>query len=98
MCAVRPDESEENGAMKLKAKIVTKASREKEPEASNQPTVPSGYRRLKWNEVVSVGDFVADGHQGFIPWEGPGGFRADSFEKTIYRQSGGHVPAAKKSK
>ena len=43
-------------------------------------------RRLKWNELVTSGDFVEDGNQGFEPWEGPRGFRADSFVKTIYRK------------
>ena len=43
-------------------------------------------RLLKWNELVRRGDFVEDGRQGFEPWVGPGGFRADSFEKKIYRQ------------
>jgi hypothetical protein len=55
-------------------------------DASAPAVVPSGLRRLKWNEVVSRGDFVSDGRQGFEPWEGPGGFRADSFVKAIYRK------------
>ncbi len=45
-----------------------------------------GLRPLKWNEMVRRGDFVADGLQGFEPWEGPSGFRADAFVKTIYRR------------
>jgi len=56
------------------------------------------FRRLKWNELVSRGDFVTDGHQGFEPWEGPGGFRADSFVKPIYRRDESRSNAAKKSK
>jgi len=44
------------------------------------------FRRLKWNELVSRGDFVMDEHQDFEPWEGPSGFRADSFIKPIYRR------------
>jgi hypothetical protein len=48
--------------------------------------VPKRFRRLKWNERVKRGDFVENGHQGFEPWEGPLGFRADSFVKTIYRK------------
>ena len=44
------------------------------------------FRRLKADELVSHGDFVADGRRGFEPWEGPGGFRADSFVKAIYRK------------
>jgi len=43
-------------------------------------------RRLKWNELVRRGDFVADGGQGFEPWAGPAGFRADAFVKQIYRR------------
>ncbi|HKI68878.1 MAG TPA: hypothetical protein VKA67_04770 [Verrucomicrobiae bacterium] len=47
--------------------------------------VPKRYRRLKCNELVSHGDFVADEHRGFEPWEGPNGFRANSFIKPVYR-------------
>jgi hypothetical protein len=42
-------------------------------------------RRVKWDEVVRQGDFVIAGN-GFEPWEGPTGFRADSFLKPIYRR------------
>jgi len=45
------------------------------------------FRRLKQNELVSVGDFVSDNHQGFEPWVGPSGFQAGSFVKPIYRQT-----------
>jgi hypothetical protein len=44
------------------------------------------FRRLKADELVSQGDFVADGRSGFKLWEGLSGFRADSFVKTIYRR------------
>ena len=44
------------------------------------------FRRLKANELVSRGDFTANDRQEFEPWEGPTGFRADSFVKTIYRK------------
>jgi hypothetical protein len=54
-------------------------------------------RVLKWNEMVRRGDFVADGHQGFEPWEGPSGFRADSFVKQIYRRLGRQPAGARKS-
>ncbi len=47
---------------------------------------PDCFRPLKWNELVKRGDFVADGRQGFEPWVGPSGFRADAFVKQIYRQ------------
>jgi len=57
---------------------------------------PKHLRRLKWNELVSRGDFVADGRQGFEPWEGPSGFRADSFVNPIYRQDKSHSTATEK--
>ena len=47
---------------------------------------PDRFRRLDWNELVCRGDFVADEQQRLEPWEGPGGFRADSFVKPIYRR------------
>jgi len=57
-------------------------------EAASTATAiaPNGLRPLKWNEVVKRGDFVRDGRQGFEPWVGPSGFRADAFVKQIYRQ------------
>jgi len=45
-------------------------------------------RPLKLNELVRRGDYVGNGHHGFEPWDGPGGFRADAFVKTIYRRRG----------
>ena len=48
--------------------------------------IPTRLRRLRRNELVSRGDFVADPQRGFEPWEGPGGFRADAFVKPIYRR------------
>lgn len=60
------------------------------PEAAARVVTPARvakhFRRLKADELVSHGDFVADGRCGFEPWEGPGGFRADSFVKPIYRK------------
>ncbi|MEI8291269.1 MAG: hypothetical protein WCH99_17515 [Verrucomicrobiota bacterium] len=56
-----------------------------------------GLRPLKWNERVQRGDFVADGRQGFELWEGPSGFRADAFVKTIYRRSNHRPVVAAKS-
>lgn len=44
------------------------------------------FRRLKWDELVVQGDFVANERQGFELWEGPGGFRADAFLRPIYRR------------
>ena len=57
--------------------------------------VPGHLRRLKWNELVRRGDFVQDGHQGFEPWAGPAGFRADTYIKTIYRNLARPVMAGK---
>ncbi len=44
------------------------------------------FRRLKWDELVTSGDYIVNEQQGFEPWEGPRGFRADSFLKPIYRR------------
>jgi hypothetical protein len=57
-----------------------------EPEAPTRTSVSERFRRLKWNEVVWRGDFVADERLGLQPWEGPGGFRADAFVRPIYRR------------
>jgi len=57
-----------------------------EPAAQSGAGVLERFRRLKWNEVVCHGDFVADERLGLEPWEGPGGFRADTFVKPIYRR------------
>jgi len=69
--------------------------------ASQLPATPASqtthFRRLEWNELVTRGDFVADGRQGFEPWEGPSGFRADAFVKIIYRRSGSRPAAARKT-
>lgn len=68
------------------------------PEAPAAVAVPEGLRRLKWNEVVRHGDFVENGRQGMVPWEGPGGFRAGSYVKAIYRRKARRAPATKESK
>src|SRR5260370_20971170 len=52
-----------------------------EPEAPSRASVPERFRRLKWNEVVWSGDFVADERLGFELWEAPGVFRAGSETK-----------------
>ena len=57
-----------------------------EPEALARGSVPKRFRRLKWNEVVWPGDFVADKRLGLQPWEGPGGFRVDAFVRPIYQR------------
>jgi hypothetical protein len=66
------------------------------PDGPTRARVPERFRRLKWNELVCQGDFVADERLGLEPWEGPGGFRADAFVKPIYRrkETGRLRPAA----
>jgi hypothetical protein len=51
------------------------------------------FRRLASDEMVVRGDFVADGRQKFQLWEGPTGFRADSFFKPMYRQHENRIRA-----
>jgi len=63
-----------------------------------EPATPRHLRRLKWNELAKRGDFVADGRQGFELWEGPTGFRADAFVKTIYRRQARRLAGSRKSK
>jgi hypothetical protein len=47
--------------------------------------IPKRFRRLKFNEMVIHGDFVADQFRRLEPWKGPSGFRADAFVRPIYR-------------
>ena len=51
-----------------------------------KPGVPNHFRRLKSNELVCLGDFIANENETFELWEGPNGFQADSFVKAIYRR------------
>ncbi len=69
-----------------------------EPETLSRVGVPERFRRLKWNEVVCHGDFVADERLGLELWEGPGGFRADTFVKPIYRRNESRLTTTKKLK
>lgn len=57
-----------------------------QPEAPSRASVPERFRRLKWNEVVWSGDFIADERLGFELWEAPGVFRAGSFARPNYRK------------
>ncbi|MGD0253118.1 MAG: hypothetical protein ABSC01_10535 [Verrucomicrobiota bacterium] len=92
------NESKENDNMRLNS-ITAGRNRERvvdgaakptqrtgEPEAFPGAGVPERFRRLKWNEVVCHGDFVANERLGLEPWEGPGGFQAATFVKPIYRR------------
>jgi hypothetical protein len=58
----------------------------RDPSPTAVAVATDRFRRLKWDEMVRRGDFVEDGRQGFEPWEGPSGFHAGSFVKTIYRR------------
>jgi len=60
--------------------------------------VPERFRRLKRNEVVCHGDFVADERLGLELWEGPGGFRAGTFVNPVYRRNESRVTTTKKLK
>jgi hypothetical protein len=66
-------------------------------EATTLVEVPKNFRRLKCDEVVAHGDWVADAQRGFEPWEGPGGFHADAFVSPIYRKKYERSGGAKKS-
>ena len=65
---------------------------------SDLAVVSKDLRPLAWHERVRRGDFVADGRQGFEPWDGPPGFRADAFVKTIYRRLKASVAGAVKAR
>ena len=47
--------------------------------------IPQRLRRLRWDELVGRGDFVANERRGFDLWDGPTGFRADAYVRQIYR-------------
>jgi len=85
-------DSKESAAMRhekpgrLVNDAVNPRQRTGEPEAPARASVSERFRRLKRNEVVGHGDFVADERLGLQPWEGPGGFRADAFVRPIYRR------------
>jgi len=71
--------------------MITNQTRFNVSETVVQAEVPKGFRRLKWNEVVVQGDCLVHEQRGFEPWQGPGGFRADTFLKPIYRR--GKIPS-----
>jgi hypothetical protein len=66
------------------------------PKATLKPDVPKHFRRLKSNELVTLGDFVANERKVFELWDGPNGFLAESFIKPIYRTGKSHSAANKK--
>ena len=50
------------------------------------------FRRLKSREQVWIGDYIKSASGGYEPWNGPGGFRADSFAKPVYRMKRTSIP------
>jgi hypothetical protein len=66
--------------------LATPTQRTGEPEAPARASVSERFWRLKANEVVWSGDFVADERLGFELWEASGVFRAGSFARPIYRK------------
>ncbi|HXI69036.1 MAG TPA: hypothetical protein VNN22_01635 [Verrucomicrobiae bacterium] len=66
--------------------MIANQTRSTVTETAASSGVPKGFRRLKWDEVVTSGDYLVDEKRGFVPWQGPGGFRADTFLKPIYRR------------
>jgi hypothetical protein len=57
----------------------------REPVISLDGNPPAGFRRLESSERVIFGDYVESADASFQLWEGPTGFRADSFLKQVYR-------------
>ena len=56
------------------------------------------FRRLEFNELVSVGDYVIGKDNAFEPWDGPRGFQAGSFVMPIYRRDSARPRTGKKLK
>lgn len=69
-----------------------------QPTKKNKVGDAPHYRRLRFDELVSKGDFVGDSQRGFELWEGPNGFRADAFVQPTYRREGTPSGLTKKSK
>jgi len=61
--------------------LATPPQRTGEPEAPARASVSERFRRLKWNEVVWSGDFVAEELLWFELWDAPGVFRAGIYRK-----------------
>lgn len=88
--------TERNGGRALSAASKS-AQSTGEPEALSGNGVRERFRRLKWNELVRQGDFVANGNRRLELWEGPGGFRADAFVKPIFRRRARRLTGTKKA-
>jgi hypothetical protein len=68
-----------------------------DPSAPARNGVLERFRRLKWDELVRHGDFVANEGRKLELWEGPNGFRADACVKPIYRRQEHRPTGAKKA-
>ena len=66
--------------------------RREERETAPAAGPRAGFRRLRSHELVFFGDYVEDESLGFQSWEGPGGFRAGSFVKPVYRMKRTVIP------
>ena len=55
-------------------------------ETSAIAGAPNPFRLVKSKEIVVAGDFILNKNHEFELWEGPSGFRADSFVMAVYRQ------------
>jgi hypothetical protein len=66
-----------------------KSLRINHPKAFPEAQFSKQIRRLKCDERVVSGDFIANEDGKFELWKGPGGFRADAFLKPIYRRKKG---------
>ena len=91
-----PTERNRDRAMNGAAKPTQRTG---EPAGPTRTRVPERFRRLKRNELVCQGDFVADGHKGLEPWEGPGGFPSRRVCETDLPEEGNRkVPADRNRK
>lgn len=74
-----------------------KTPRETEAQVSlfTKDGISKRLRLLKWNELVKLGDFVMNDRRSFELWDGPTGFLANAFVKSIYRQDKGRSFNAK---
>jgi hypothetical protein len=78
--------------------VAKPAHRTGKPEAPGNTGVLERFRRLKWDELVRHGDFVANEGRKLELWEGPNGFRADAYVKPIYRRQERRLAGARKVK
>jgi len=90
-CPSEPPVHEFEQDRKMRNRVRSK-QRNAEHEAAPAAGTQSGFRRLKWSELVTAGDYVKAESLEFQPWEGPGGFRAGSFTRPVYRMKRTAIP------